>query len=58
MMNPDKRAREALADAIEAQGDAWKNSASLVRGGFSNIWIAPALVALSAVIAQLPEGEE
>lgn len=43
---PSQAARDLLAEAIEEQGPAWANTAHAVRGGFSNIWIEPALIAI------------
>lgn len=52
------RAREALAKAVEEQGPAYRNSANAIRSGFSNFWIAPALVALDRALALVDEGDD
>jgi len=46
--SPARRAaRHALADAIDAQGPAWRNSALSLRGGaWGNVWTEIALLAL------------
>lgn len=49
------RAREFLAQAIEAQGPSWQNCANLVRAGHSNVWINPALVAINRAQYELLE---
>lgn len=49
-MTPRQRARGLLADAIAAQGTAWSNAASLVREGFENLWIKPAIDAMEALV--------
>ena len=48
----ERIARAILADAIEAQGPSWRNSAASVRAGFSNVWIAPALVAITTALTE------
>lgn len=44
------KARELIATQIELGGPAWRNTANLVRSGFENLWLAPALDALEAFI--------
>jgi hypothetical protein len=57
---PEARARDLLASAVSAQGTAWKNLAGLIRSGFVNIWITPALAVIAALIVQVDalSGEE
>jgi hypothetical protein len=43
-------ARELYAQAIGAQGPAWANTAHLLRTGFENVWITPALVAIDRAL--------
>ena len=58
-MKISQRAREALADRIEARGLAWKNAASSIRSGsFSNVWIQPALEAIEMLLPQEVHGAE
>jgi hypothetical protein len=52
-----ERAREALAKAIEEQGPAYRNSANSVRSGFSNFWIAPALIAIERALTDGADDE-
>jgi len=43
-VKPSPTARRILADAIDAQGPAWANTASSVRAGsYSNVWLEAAL---------------
>ncbi len=49
-----EQAREAYAQALEAQGPAYRNVANNVRAGFDNIWIAPAIAALEGVLRLAP----
>jgi hypothetical protein len=52
-----ERAREALAKAVEDQGPAYRNTANAIRSGFSNFWIAPALVAIERALMEGPADE-
>lgn len=42
------RNREIYAQALEAQGPAWKRTADSVRAGYANIWIEAAFKAIDA----------
>lgn len=48
--NTSPEARDRYADAIEAQGPAWRNCAASIRAGFSNMWIEAALRAIDAAL--------
>lgn len=51
-------ARDQLADALVAQGAAWKNAADSVRcGGYSNIWIKAGLAAIERNARQVQEDD-
>lgn len=39
-------------------GPAWSNTAELVRGGFENVWIRPAIDALHLLVLLSPDGED
>jgi hypothetical protein len=43
-------ARELLAAQFDLLGPAWKNTAQLVRTGFENVWLRPALDAIEAIV--------
>lgn len=60
MSNPAReRAREIYARQFDALGDGWKNTAGLIRTGFENLWIKPALDAMEALVLLCPdEGED
>lgn len=51
-MTPEQRARELLAAEVGSNGPAWKNLAGSIRAGFVNMWIAPAVVVIAALIVQ------
>lgn len=55
---PEQQARELLADQVATQGAAYRNLAGLIRGGFVNMWITPALAVIAALVVQLPGDEE
>lgn len=42
------RNREIYAEALEAQGPAWKRAADNVRAGYTNVWIEAGLKAVDA----------
>jgi hypothetical protein len=54
----ERAARNLLADQVEAQGPAWRNAADLIRGGWSNVWIAPAIAAIGQALINPPEDIE
>jgi hypothetical protein len=48
---PSQAARDLLADEIAAQGPAWANAASSIRGGnYANVWITAALAAIDLAL--------
>ncbi|MDZ7824517.1 MAG: hypothetical protein U5K75_11105 [Ahrensia sp.] len=53
----DEIARDLLADAIEGQGPLWQNAARSVRAGFSNVWIIPALQAITRALTETIEDD-
>ncbi len=58
---PRDRARELLADSYAAMGSAYSNLAGLIRGGWENFWVKPALDAMCAAMllsADDDEGDE
>lgn len=50
-----EQAREAYAQAIEAQGPGWANSANSIRAGYSNVWIAAGIAAVEGVLRLVPD---
>lgn len=54
-MSDRTRARELYAQAVAAQGSAWVNTANSIRAGFTNVWIAPGIAALEAVLRLVPD---
>ncbi len=51
-------ARDALADAVAAQGPAWRNAAENIRAGFENVWITPALAVITRLIEQVGDPDD
>lgn len=49
------RAREHYARAVAAEGPTWQNAANSIRAGFENVWIAPAIAAIEAVLRLVPD---
>jgi len=50
-----EQARELYAQAVAAQGTAWVNTANSIRSGFTNVWIAPGIAAIEAVLRLVPD---
>lgn len=49
------QARERFARAVAAQGPSWANTANSIRAGYVNVWIAPAIAAIEAVLRLVPD---
>jgi hypothetical protein len=52
------RARLIYADAVAARGPTWTNTANSIRAGYENVWVAPALDAIEAVLRGSYNGED
>lgn len=53
-----RRARALYADAIDAQGPRWRNTADSIRcGGYGNIWSEAALSAIERALRINPDDE-
>lgn len=50
-----EQARELLAQSVAAEGPGWKNTANSIRAGYTNVWIAPAIAAIEAVLRLVPD---
>lgn len=50
-----QQARERFAQAVAAQGPSWANTANSIRAGFTNVWIAPGIAAIEAVLRLVPD---
>lgn len=56
--DPREVARETYADCLLAQGPAWRNTADLIRTGWENIWITPALDAMVQLMLRPVDGDD
>lgn len=53
-----RQARELYADAIDAQGPRWRNTADSIRcGGYGNIWSEAALSAIERALRINPDDD-
>jgi hypothetical protein len=53
-----QKARDLYADALLATSPAWKNTANLIRSGWENNFIRPAIDALQAFVLLSPDVPE
>jgi hypothetical protein len=54
-VSTSERARDLLADQVEANGPAYRNAADSIRAGWSNIWVQAGLAAIEGVLGRLPD---
>ena len=53
-----RRARELYARQFDTLGPAWANTAALIRSGWENLWITPAIDAMEALVLLCQDGGE
>jgi len=50
-MSPAQQARHMFADAVQAQGPAWRNAADSIRAGnYGNAWTVAAIGAIEKAL--------
>ncbi len=55
MTTPRQQARELFAQAVEANGPAWKNTANSIRAGYENMWVQAGIAAIEGVLRLVPD---
>jgi hypothetical protein len=53
-----QRARDLYATQFDALGPAYRNTAELIRNGFENFWIRPAIDALQGAVLLSGDADE